>query len=375
MSLKKEKDSRKIAINTASFVYVSCNLLIPKTIETELLPLRSNPNIGVILAQIGTPERPEAKPVRSYLRRFLSDRRIVDTNPLVWQPVLRGIILRTRPRKSAQLYRQIWSEEGSPLLVYSQRQQSGLQERLGPRFQVELGLAYSENSIMRAMRQFEQAGIGRVLIVPLFPQYSSTTTASVYDQACFAALGRNSSRGPALKRYVPALRFVEPYYCDQGYISVLKAHLHRYMKQLDREPDQIVLSFHGIPKRYADTGDPYPEQCKETGRLLAEAMGWRQDSWQIAFQSRFGPEEWIGPSTEKVIGSLPERGIANPLVFAPGFVTDCLETLYELDIEGRGHFGASGGKADQYQYAPCLNDQPEWLDFLAGLVERNVGGW
>ncbi len=260
-------------------------------------------------------------------------------------------------------------------MVNSRLQQTGLQERLGPRFQVELGLAYSEQSMEQAMLRFEQAGIGRVLVVPLFPQYSSTTTASVYDQACFAALGRTSAKGPAIKRYIPALRFVEPYYGEPGYISAMKAHLLRCMKQLDREPDQVVLSFHGIPKRYADTGDPYPEQCMETGRLLAEAMGWRQGSWQVAFQSRFGPEEWIGPSTEKVIGNLAEQGIVHPLVFAPGFVTDCLETLYELDIEGRGHFSASGGNADQYQYAPCLNDQPEWLDFLAGLVERNVGGW
>ncbi len=339
--------------------------------------MKSNPTIGVILAQIGTPERPEAKPVRSYLRRFLSDRRIVDTNPLIWQPVLRGIILRTRPRKSARLYRQIWSEEGSPLLVYSGRQQAGLQERLGPNFQVELGLAYSEQSIERAMQRMDQAGIGRVLVVPLFPQYSSTTTASVYDQACFAALGRNSSRGSASKRFVPALRFVAPYYEEQGYISAMRAHLLRCMKQpqLDGDTNQVVLSFHGIPKRYVDTGDPYPEQCMETGRLLAEAMGWPQDSWQIAFQSRFGPEEWIGPSTEQVIGNLAERGITNPQIFAPGFVTDCLETLYELDIEGRDHFSATGGRAEQYQYIPCLNDQPEWLDFLAELVERNVSGW
>ncbi|MEF2968592.1 ferrochelatase [Paenibacillus sp. M1] len=345
------------------------------TIRTELLFLQTQPSIGVILAQIGTPEKPETKSVRSYLRRFLSDRRIVDTNPWLWQPVLRGIILRTRPRKSARLYRQIWSEEGSPLLVNSLRQQAGLQEILGPKFQVELGLAYSEHSMERTMRRFEQRGIGRVLVVPLFPQYSSTTTASVYDQACFAALGRTSSRGPAPKRYIPALRFVEPYYKEQGYISAMKSHLLRHLKRLDREPDGIVLSFHGIPKRYADTGDPYPEQCMETGRLLAEAMGWREDQWQVAFQSRFGPEEWIGPSTAVVIGGLAERGIANPLVFAPGFVTDCLETLYELDIEGRNHFSVSGGQAEQFQYAPCLNDQPEWLEFLAGLVERNAAGW
>ncbi|WP_211373333.1 ferrochelatase [Paenibacillus faecis] len=335
----------------------------------------THPSIGVILAQIGTPARPDAKAVRSYLRRFLSDRRIVDRSPWLWQPILQGIILRTRPRKSARLYRQIWTEEGSPLLVHSFRQQSALQDRLGPKFQVELGLAYSEHSIERAMLRMEQAGIGRVLVVPLFPQYSSTTTASVYDQACFAALGRTGSKAPTLKRHVPTLRFVEPYYKDPGYITAMKAHLLRHMERLNREPDRVVLSFHGIPKRYADTGDPYPEHCMETARLLAEAMGWRENRWQVAFQSRFGPEAWVGPSTDDVIGSLAERGVAHLLIFAPGFAADCLETLHELDIEGRDHFCASGGRTEQFHYAPCLNDQPEWLDFLAGLVERNVGGW
>lgn len=337
--------------------------------------MASSTRIGVILAQIGTPSAPEARSVRPYLRRFLSDRRIVDTHPLLWQPVLRGIILRTRPRRSARLYQQIWSEAGSPLWVYSLRQQSALQERLGSKYQVELGLAYSEHSIEQAIEALEQAGISRILVVPMFPQYSSTTTASVYDQTCFAALGRQGFWGKATKRFVPTLRFVEPYYAEPGYILAMKAHLQRVMKGQNTEPDYFLLTFHGIPKRYAATGDPYPEQCLESGRLLAKAMGWESGKWQISFQSRFGPEEWVGPSTEESIKRLPAMGIAHPMIFSPGLVTDCLETLHELNMEGREHFQDSGGKAECYQFAPCLNDQPEWLEFLAELVKRNAGGW
>lgn len=339
--------------------------------------LMKHARIGVILAQIGTPSAPEARAVRPYLRRFLSDRRIVDTHPLLWQPVLRGIILRTRPKKSASLYRQIWTEEGSPLWVYSLRQQTALQAKLGSDYQVELGLAYSDHSIEKAIESLEKSGISRILIVPMFPQYSSTTTASVYDQTCFTALGRKSFGGKAAKRFIPALRFVEPYYDDPGYIDAMKAHLQRILHRQGQEgrPDYTVLTFHGIPKRYADTGDPYPQQCMETGRLLAEAMGWEDGKWQISFQSRFGPEEWVGPSTEETLKGLHDRGISSPMVFSPGLVTDCLETLHELNIEGREHFQASGGQAERFQYAPCLNDQPEWLGFLTELVERNAGGW
>lgn len=333
--------------------------------------------IGVILAQIGTPSAPEVKSVRPYLRRFLSDRRIVDTHPLLWQPILRGIILRTRPKKSAELYRQIWTEEGSPLWVYSLRQQAALQNNLGSHYQVELGLAYSDHSIKKAIKSLESSGISRILILPMFPQYSSTTTASVYDQTCFAALGRKGFWGKATKRFIPTLRFVEPYYDDPGYIDAMKSHLERVIREQGEEgrPDYTVLTFHGIPKRYADTGDPYPQQCMETGRLLAAAMGWREEDWQISFQSRFGPEEWVGPSTEETLKSLHARGISSPMIFSPGLVTDCLETLHELNVEGREHFQASGGQPERFQFAPCLNDEPEWLSFLTRLVERNSTGW
>ncbi|MBW4085699.1 ferrochelatase [Paenibacillus sp. S150] len=333
------------------------------------------PPIGVILAQIGTPEAPTAKAVRPYLRRFLSDRRIIDYSPLFWQPLLRGIILRVRPRRSARLYSQIWQNGGSPLLLHSLEQRTGLQRLLGSRYQVELGLAYSTPGMEQAVSKLEAAGVTRMIVAPLFPQYSSTTTASVYDAASFAALGRRSASGPVAKRFVPALRFMEAYYNEPGYISAMKEHLLRQLSRLSSAPDYYVLTFHGIPRRYADTGDPYPLQCLETARLLAESMDWEPGRWQAAFQSRFGREEWIGPSTAEVLKGLAGRGIRRPLIFSPGLTTDCLETLHELAVEGREQFAAGGGQAEELVAAPCLNDNGEWLSFLAQLVERHAQGW
>lgn len=331
--------------------------------------------IGVILAQIGTPGAPNAKAVRPYLRRFLSDRRIIDYPPLLWQPLLRGIILRVRPRRSAKLYSSIWQENGSPLLLHSLAQRDGLQRLLGSRYRVELGLAYSEPGMEQAMASLEAAGVKRIIVVPLFPQYSSTTTASVYDAASFAALGRSSAKGPVSKRFVPALRFVDAYYNAPAYISAMKLHLHRQLSRMNTAPDHTVLSFHGIPRRYADTGDPYPEQCLETARLLAEAMNWEPGRWQISFQSRFGREEWVGPSTEEVLKGLAGRGIRRPMIFSPGLVTDCLETLHELAVEGREHFASGGGEAGEFSAVPCLNDSREWLACLAQMVTDNAQGW
>ncbi|WP_405108512.1 ferrochelatase [Paenibacillus sp. FSL K6-1217] len=332
-------------------------------------------SIGVILAQIGTPDAPSAKAVRPYLKRFLSDRRIIDYHPLLWQPLLRGIILRTRPRRSAKLYQEIWMEEGSPLLVHSRAQQAALQTLLGSSYQVELGLAYSTPGMAEAFRKLEASGVTRIIVLPLFPQYSSTTTASVYEAASFAALGRHSRYGQVSKRFVPALRFVEAYHDAPGYIAAMQSLLQRQIQGMSEEPDYYVLSFHGIPRRYAETGDPYPQQCRETGRLLAEAMGWTPDRWQLSFQSRFGPETWVGPSTADTLKELNGRGIRRPLIFSPGLVTDCLETLHELAVEGRELFATGGGSAERLEVAPCLNDTEEWISFLAELVSGTARGW
>lgn len=340
---------------------------------------KSSP-IGVLLAQIGTPSAPEAAAVRPYLRRFLSDRRVIDYSPLLWQPLLHGIILTVRPRKSARLYRQIWAEQGSPLLINSLCQQEGLQQRLGDGYKVELGFAYSKPDIREAMRRLEAAGAERILVLPLFPQYSSTTTAAVYDEACFAALGKGRRRGSSAKRFVPALRLAEAFFDHPGYIRAMQEHLAEQASALAEPPKRFVLSFHGIPQRYADTGDPYPRQCEETARRLAEAMGWAPEQWAIAYQSRFGPEPWLGPTTEEVLRSFTARDAARTMVFAPGFAADCLETIYELGLEARHNLmsGAAtslNASAAEFQLAPCMNDHPAWLGFLADFAREGTASW
>jgi protoporphyrin/coproporphyrin ferrochelatase len=329
------------------------------------------PPIGVLVAQLGTPAAPTAQALRPYLRQFLSDRRIVDYPPLLWQLLLRGVILRTRPRKSAQLYRRIWRDDGSPLLVYSQRQVAGMQQRLGARYRVVLGMTYGAPSIADALAQLESADIDRVLVFPMYPQYSSTTTASVYDAVFRAAAGPSDAR----KRCVPALRCVPSYYDHPGYIAALKSQITRDIAAWGHTPDQVIFSFHGIPRRYADTGDPYPAQCAITAQCLADALHLTEAQWTLSFQSRFGPEPWLQPYTDAVLASRHTAGINKVLVCAPGFVADCLETLDELGHEGRAQFVAGGGSAEHYRLAPCLNDNEGWLDTLAEIARGETEGW
>ncbi len=331
--------------------------------------------IGLLVAQLGSPDAPTAQAVRPYLRQFLSDRRVIDYPPLIWQPLLHGIILRTRPRRSAKLYARIWMEEGSPLLVYSRAQVAGLQERLGDAYRVVLGMTYGNPSIHEALHILESEGIDRIIVLPMFPQYSSTTTASIYEAVYAAAAGHRSLLFDERKRFVPALRFIEPYYDHPGYIEAMQAHLQAQLRRAPQPPDKVVISFHGIPTRYADSGDPYRQQCERTAYLLAEAMHWQDADWVLSFQSRFGPEAWLQPSTEDVLRGLHSEGVEHPLVFSPGFTTDCLETLDELGNEGRDQFEEGGGHGDHYRLASCLNDDPLWLDVLADIVRGNAGGW
>lgn len=330
--------------------------------------------VGVLLAQIGTPKEPNTREVRRYLRRFLSDRRVIDLSPWLWQPLLQSVILTVRPRRSAKLYRQVWTAEGSPLRVTAERQRAKLQELLGERFRVETGLSYSEPEFGHAMQRLAAAGANRILVLPLYPQYSSTTTAAIYDQVCLAVLG-TSGRSSSTGRFVPALRLAGAFYDHPGYIAALKSHLQERLDGLSRRPDQFLLSFHGIPLRYADSGDPYPEQCLETSRLLAEAMGWREGEWQTVFQSRFGPGQWTEPYAFSVIGELAKQGVERPFLFAPGFASDCLETLYELGAEGKRVFEEAGGKGESFTVAPCLNDSPAWMEFLRDYVIAQTEGW
>jgi ferrochelatase len=330
---------------------------------------------GVLVAQLGTPDEPTASALRPYLRQFLSDMRVIDYSPFIWQPILRGIILRTRPPKSAKLYERIWLPEGSPLLVYSREQANGLQARLGPDYRVILGMTYGNPSIANAISTLEAEGVDRIVVLPMFPQFSSTTTGSIYDAVYRAAAGRRCPFFHERKRNIPTLRFVAPYYEDDGYIGAMKRHLEAEIAVQDAPPDHIVISFHGIPTRYVETGDPYQEQCEITANRLAAAMGWDDDDWTLTYQSQFGPEQWLKPATDTVLESLHAQGVERPLVFSPGFVTDCLETLDELGNEGQEQFEEGGGSGEGYQLAPCLNAQPDFLDFLAELVQDNAAGW
>lgn len=336
---------------------------------------RADQKIGVIVAQLGTPDEPTARGLRPYLREFLSDMRVIDYHPLLWQPILRGIVLMTRPKRSARLYQRIWMKEGSPLLVYSRQQVEGLQQRLGDAYRVILGMTYGEPSIRSAVRTLESEGIDQIVILPMYPQYSSTTTAPVYDAVYTAAAGRHHPFNHERKRFIPALRFIPPFYDDPRYIMAMKQHLEETLTTLPEAPDKFVITFHGIPRRYTETGDPYRQQCEHTAQLLASALGWTPDQWCISFQSRFGPEHWLEPYTEHVLEGLYAQGVRRPLVFSPGFVTDCLETLDELGNEGRVQFADGGGQPEQFHLAACLNAHPAWLDMMADLVRENAGGW
>lgn len=331
--------------------------------------------IGVVLAQVGTPEAPTKKALKPYLKNFLSDERIIDSPRWYWLPILHGIILRRRPAKIAHHYKDIWTKDGSPLLVYSRAQVAGLQKRLGSKFKVVLGFAYAEPSMKSAMEALEQEGITRIIVLPLFPQFSTTTTASIYDEIMFHALGRGKRKGKPVKKYSPALRFVAPYYNDPDYIKVLSANVKRQMAKLKQQPDKIMISYHGIPKSYVDEGDPYPEHCAETTQLLAKAMRWKKGDYMMTYQSRFGRAEWLQPYTQLELPAFPGRGIERPYIISPGFVTDCLETIHELGIEAQELFEEAGGDPKKLGRARCLNDDPSWLNYMAKLIKTNAHGW
>lgn len=329
---------------------------------------RSN-KIGVLVAQLGTPDAPTPGSLRAYLRQFLSDRRVIDYPPPVWQPILRGVILNVRPRKSARLYRKIWLDEGAPLLVYSQRQVDGLQSRLGNDYRVVLGMTYGNPSIKHALRQLEADDIHRILVFSMYPQYSSTTTASVYDAVFKAAAGLPREN----KRFIPTLRFVPPFYEHPGYIAALKDQIT--LHDWGQMPKTVLFSFHGIPARYAQTGDPYPHQCQITAERLAGALQLAEGQWLLSYQSRFGPEAWLKPATSDVLKDLAASDRPRVLVASPGFVADCLETLHELGHEGAKLFEDSGGQPENYRVTPCLNDNPVWLDAMADIVRQESAGW
>jgi len=329
--------------------------------------------IGVLLVNLGTPEAPTAAAVRPYLAEFLGDPRVVEIPRAVWLPILHGVVLRTRPARSAAKYRLIWTEAGSPLLVHSTKQRTLVAGFLGQRLKerglpaelavVELAMRYGKPSIAAAVEKLKTAGCDRVLVVPLFPQYSAAATASVLD-AVFACTQR--------LRRVPALRTIVAFHDDPAYIRALARNVNDYWMKEGR-PDRLVLSFHGLPRRSLDRGDPYHCQCRKTARLLAAELGLENNQYVVSFQSRFGRAEWLKPYTIETVTTLAREGAGRVDVFCPGFVADCLETLEEIGILVKQAFVAAGGR--DYHAIPCLNEHPHWIGALVELIVRHLEGW
>ncbi|WP_137899254.1 ferrochelatase [Sphingomonas sp. 2SG] len=317
--------------------------------------------IGVLLTNLGTPDGPDAKSVKRYLGEFLSDKRVVEIPAIAWQPILRGIILNTRPKKSAHAYGLVWSEEGSPLAAITRRQSQALQGAFGEGVMVDYAMRYGNPAIADRLTALKDAGCERILIAPLYPQYCAATTATANDKA-FAAL--------AGMRWQPAIRTLPPYHDDPAYIAALRTQVEMQIATLDFVPDAVIASFHGMPKRTLQLGDPYHCHCQKTARLLGEAMG---RELVVAFQSRFGPAKWLGPATDETLEALPAKGIRKVAVIAPGFSADCLETLEELAIRGRESFLTAGGT--DFAYLPCLNDGAPGMAMLRTLIARELAGW
>jgi len=325
------------------------------------MTMTSVSDVGILLINLGTPDAPEPAAVRRYLAEFLSDPRVVEIPPALWRPVLHGVVLRTRPAKSARAYREIWTNEGSPLMVITARQASGLQQRLGDELCVGFAMRYGTGSIGHALAQMTDHGFRRILIAPLYPQYSGATTASAMD-AVSAALGA--------MRCQPAIRTLPPYFEDALYIDALVRSLERQLASLAFAPEQLVLSFHGMPERTRTLGDPYYQQCRATFDQVAQRLDLPV---AIGFQSRFGRAKWLQPATDELIASCPASGVRRLAIAAPGFSADCLETLEELAIRGRETFLAAGGT--DFAYLGCLNDSDEGMAMLEQLVRRELAGW
>lgn len=325
--------------------------------------------IGLLLVNLGTPEAASTTAVRRYLREFLSDRRVIETSPLLWQPLLNLVILPFRAGRSAKAYAAIWDRERdeSPLRRITRAQAAALAESLGGEageIHIDWAMRYGEPAIGERLQTMAEAGCDRIAVFALYPQYSATTTASVYDEA-FRSLMR--------MRRQPALRTAPSYHDHPGYIAALANSVRRRIVDQGWEPEVILASFHGLPQRYFEAGDPYYCHCRKTGRLLREALGRDERSLRITFQSRFGPEDWLQPYTDKTLEALPGEGVKAVSVVMPGFAADCLETLEEIGIAGREQFLNAGG--ERYSVVPCLNDDSEHIALLRDIVLGELAGW
>ncbi|UTW49236.1 ferrochelatase [Bacterioplanoides sp. SCSIO 12839] len=327
----------------------------------------SRPPFGVLLVNLGTPEAPTAKAVREYLAEFLWDKRVVDVPRPIWWLILNGIILRFRPRMVAKGYASIWTDEGSPLMAISKQQQRALKQQLSETFgqdiPVALAMTYGQPTMEQAGRELRQAGVDKMLVLPLYPQFSSSTTAAVYDRLASGLKGCP---------HLPETRWVNEYHQHPLYIQALANSVKEYWAE-HGQGDKLLMSFHGIPQRYEDRGDPYPSQCRATAKALADALNLQDDQWFCAFQSRFGREEWVKPYTDFTLKEWGEQGIGRVDVISPAFAADCLETLEELEEENRENFIEAGGK--EYHYIPCLNDRDDHIQMMVDLVQQHTQGW
>jgi ferrochelatase len=315
--------------------------------------------LGVLMVNLGTPDAPTSKAVKRYLAEFLSDRRVVDTSPLLWWPLLRGVILPIRSPRVAKLYQSVWMEEGSPLLVYSRRQQKALAARM-PDIPVELGMSYGSPNLADAIDKLLAQGVTKLVVLPLYPQYSCSTSAAVWDAVARILKGY---------RRLPSISFIRDYADHPAYISALKQSVEHAFEQ-HGTPDRLILSFHGIPKRYVHLGDDYSQRCEDTSSALREALGLSLPTEQImmTYQSRFGREPWLTPYTDETLKSLPAQGVEHIQIICPGFSADCLETLEEIKEQNREIFMHAGGK--KFEYIPALNDDSVHIDLLEQLVRN-----
>ncbi|MHB1215612.1 MAG: ferrochelatase [Thiobacillus sp.] len=322
---------------------------------------------GILLVNLGTPDAPTARALRPYLKEFLSDPRVVEIPRAVWWLILNGIILNTRPKKSAAKYAAVWTPDGSPLKVHTEKQAKLLKGWLGEKVaspvMVEYAMRYGSTTIPDTLARMKAAGCDRILILPAYPQYAASSTATAFDVA-FAWLQKTRNQ--------PALRTLKHYHDHPAYLQALVANIRDFW-QMHGRPDVLLMSFHGVPRYTLEKGDPYHCECQKTGRLLAAALGLEADQFRLTFQSRFGRAEWLQPYTDKTLQELGRAGTGRVDVVAPGFTADCLETLEELAMEGRASFIAAGGK--EFNYIPALNEHPQWIDALGRIALENLGGW
>ena len=325
------------------------------------------PAVGVLLTNLGTPDAPTARALRPYLREFLSDPRVIELPKVLWWLILNLFVLTRRPKASAELYAEVWTEEGSPLLAITRRQAAGIEAELrqavGSPLHVAVGMRYGRPAVREALAELRDKGCRRILLLPLYPQYAAATTASTFD-----ALAAELMQW----RWVPELRTIHHYHDDPAYIAALAASI-REVWAAEGEPEKLLFSFHGIPQRYFDSGDPYHCECHKTARLVAEQLGLPRERYVVSFQSRFGREEWLKPYTDETVRALGRAGVKRLDAICPGFSADCLETLEEIDGQNRGFFTAAGG--EHFRYIPALNDRPDHIRMLSGLILRNLQGW